>query len=102
MFPFWMASDANGLPPEADSEHLVAFTSLAFGTAFMQGLGETGWDFRLIGRASFHAMVPDLRRHGLLGLCFNPDQEGQRRSFDAIKEDEKVAANARTEKSGTD
>jgi hypothetical protein len=95
MFPFWMASDANGFPPEADSEHLVAFTSLEFGTAFMQGLGETGWDFRLIGRASFQAMVPIYAGTGFSAYASIQTQEGQRRSLDANMGDEKAVANAK-------
>jgi hypothetical protein len=85
MFPFWIARKASGLPAEVivDSDCLAAFTSLKTATAFMERAGETKWTFQLVGRADFHTMAHDWRRHGLVAMCLDPGH-GERVSFDAL------------------
>ena len=85
MFPFWIARKTSGLPAEVvvDSDCLAAFTSLKTATAFMEQAGESKWTFRLVGRAEFHALARDLRRHDVVAIHLDPG-EGDRISFDAL------------------
>ena len=77
MFPFWIAKrDGSVVVAPHDSRYVAAFTSLTLARAFMQQAGESGWQFRVIGRAALRRMVEELRRGSFVGICLDPSGKG--------------------------
>jgi hypothetical protein len=78
MFPFWIAAMPQGRPPVAlgpgPPHHVAAFTSLEKAQAFVGA--DSRWELRLVCRATFGALAKKLRRHGLVGVSFDPQEDG--------------------------
>jgi hypothetical protein len=79
MFPFWIArrnDPSSVVAAPHHPQHVAAFTSLAVARMHMQKAGEKGWQFKVVGRAALRRMLPELRRTGFVGVCFDPGEEG--------------------------
>ena len=80
MFPFWIVCQRGAAIPvlvaaKCEPHYVAAFTTAQKGTAYMVRLGATAWEFKLVSRGPFLAMLPDLRAMGLKGVCFDPDED---------------------------
>ena len=80
-FPFWIVTQRRGLisdpvAPAGMPGFVAAFSTAESAAKFMVGRGETEWENRLVFRSTFRALMTDLRRIGVQGLCLDPGEGG--------------------------
>ena len=77
--PFWILTHPYKRPPVVvapkDARYVAAFQSLNDAMAFVPRRGERDLRFNLVCQPTFEQTLSELRRHGFLGVCFEPDDE---------------------------
>ena len=89
LFPFWMVYlSGKAIPLLHAGKYLAAFSTAQQGTAYMVNMGATAWEFRLMSRGTFLALLADLQAMGLKGVCLDPAGEkwDRRVSFEEIEQ----------------
>lgn len=79
--PFWIAYHRqNSVPRPVVPPHAPGFAAIFStapkATAYLVADRETSFSLRLVTRASVSSLIDDLRRMGIHGLCFDPDEGG--------------------------
>ena len=80
-FPFWVAVKPRKRPPVAQvpsvpGRYVPAFTSLESAQSFIRQANDWACELRLVCRATFSGLVKRLRKHGFVGVCFDPGWRG--------------------------
>lgn len=81
--PFWIAyhrqqSVPRPIIPAHAPGFAAVFSSAQKATGFLVADQETSFSLRLISRAILPGLIDDLRRMGMHGFCFDPDDAGGR------------------------
>jgi hypothetical protein len=92
VFPFWIITQPARIPPVYSvsavdgTRRVAAFSSQESAIALLHGLAGD-WEFKLVCRATLEALVGELRRFDIQGVCFEPDSKGQgdTASFDELE-----------------
>ena len=80
-FPFWIAYHRrNSIPRPVVPPHTpglaAIFSSAPKATAYLVAEHETSFSLRLVSRPNLPSLIDDLRRMGMHGFCFDPDEAG--------------------------
>jgi hypothetical protein len=77
-FPFLVLRHRGDFRPITNGERIVhglPFSSADQATLFMEGKGETNWEFALVASSGLPAIIKQLEEAALFGQCLDPQPD---------------------------